>query len=147
MDACKATNSAPIAIPDAAFTDVPLDTTIYETAAGMHSETVDNNRIKVLADGKYDVFGAATFDPGGGAIRQLLVLKNGSNVGGQTVAANSAVPVGDGNLHSMEVNGKGIDMVAGDHFNMLAYQDSGAPLNINGGGQEYTPVLYVIRVN
>lgn len=147
MDACKATNSAAIAIPNAAFTDVPLDTTIYETASGMHSETVDNNRVKVLADGKYDVFGAATFDAGGGAIRQLLIQKNGTNLGGPSFAAKSDVPVGDGNLHSMEVNGKGIDMVAGDYFNMLAYQDSGAPLNINGGGQEFSPILYVVRVN
>lgn len=147
MDACKATNSEAIEIPNAAFTDVSLDTTIYETAAGMHSTTVDNNRIKVLVDGKYDVFGAATFDPGGGAIRQLIVQKNGTNVGGTTVGAKSDVPVGDGNLHGIEVNGKGVDMLAGDHFNMLAYQDSGTPLNINGGGQEFSPVLYVIKVN
>lgn len=147
MDSCKATNSEAISIPDAAFTDVPLDTTIYETVPGMHSETVDNHRIKVVADGKYDVFGAATFDAGGGAIRQLLIQKNGTNVGGETVAAKGDFPVGDGNLHAMEVNGKGIDMVAGDYFNMLAYQVSGAPLNINGGGQEFSPILYVIKVN
>lgn len=147
MDACKATNSVAIEIPNAAFTDVPLDTTIYETTPGMHNTVVNDNRIEVLTAGKYDVFGAGSFDPGGGAIRQLLVQKNGTNVGGETVAVKSDFPVGDGNLHSIEVNGKGIDMAVGDYFNMLAYQDSGAPLNINGGGQEFSPILYVIKVN
>lgn len=146
MDACKATNSEPIPIPNAAFTDVPLDTTIYETTPGMHDTVVDNNRIKVLVAGKYDVFGAGTFDAGGGAIRQLLIQKNGTNVGGETVAVKSDVPVGDGNLHSIEALGKGIDMAAGNHFNMLAYQDAGLPLNLNGGGQEFSPILYAVRV-
>lgn len=146
MDACKATNSIAIEIPNAAFTDIPLDTTVYETVAGMHDVVVDNNRVKVLSNGKYDVAGFVTFDAGGGFIRELLVQKNGTIVGGPTVAAKSAVPVGDGNLHSMEVNGKGIPMLAGEYFNMQAYQDSGAPLNIIGG-QEFSPVLYAIKVN
>lgn len=145
MDACKATNSAPISIPDAAFTDVPLDTTIYETAPGMHDTVVDNNRIKVLVAGKYDVFGAGTFDAGGGAIRELLIQKNGTNVGGETVGVKSDVPVGDGNLHSIEANGNGVDMAVNEHFSMLAYQDSGAPLNLNGG-QGFSPILYAVRV-
>ena len=146
MDACKATNSGPIEIPNNAFSDVPLDTTIYETVAGMHSVSVDNNRIFVKTAGKYDIFAAATFDAGGGAIRELLIQKNGTNVGGETVGVKSDVPVGDGNLHSIEANGKGIDMAVDDYFNVLAFQDSGAPLNINGG-QPFTPIVYVIKVN
>jgi hypothetical protein len=144
MDACKTTNSTPVAIPDGAFTPVPLDTTLYETS-GMHSTSVDNDRIKVLSDGRYDVQGAATFEPGGGAIRELIVQKNGTNLGGTPVCAKSDVPVGDGNYHSIETQARGIDMVTGDWFNMIAYQDSGAPLNIIAG-EDFTPALYVIKV-
>lgn len=146
MDACKATNSGPISIPNAAYSDVPLDTTVYETVPGMHSTALNNNRIHIVTAGKYDVYGAATFDPGGGSIRQLLIQKNGTNAGGPTVAVKSDFPVGGGNLHSIEVEGKGIDMLPGDYFNMLTFQDSGGPLNINGGAP-FTPILYVIKVN
>lgn len=146
MISCRATNTEPISVPSGVFTDVPLNKTDY-ASLGMHSDSVDNNRVFATQDGLFDVFGAGSFDAGGGAIRALVIQKNGTEAGGPTIAVTSVPPVGDGNYHSIEVNGRGIPLLATDFVNMLAYQDSGAPLDLEGGeGQDFTPILYLVKV-
>lgn len=146
MIACRATNFDPIPVPDSTFTDVPLNHTDY-SSPGMHSDTINNNREYAIEDGVYDVYGGASFDAGGGTIRMLAIQKNGTDAGGPTIAVNSTPPVGGGNYHSIEVNARGIPMTAGEYVNMLAFQDSGADLDIEGApGQDFTPVLYLVKV-
>jgi hypothetical protein len=146
MIVCRAGNTTPTEIPNATFTDVPLNKTDY-ASTGMHSDTVDNNRIYTTEDGLFDVHGAGSLDAGGGAIRMLLIQKNGTSEGGATIAVNSSPPVGDGNYHSIEVNGRGIPLLATDYVNMLVYHDAGEPIDLEGAeGEDFTPILYLVKV-
>lgn len=112
-------------IPNAANTVLNFDSESYDTAS-IHDVAVNNSRLTVPAgySGYAKLAAQALWTNSTGA-RLLLLRKNGG-----TIVLEDTSGIGL-NYHSI-VSGL-IPVVAGDYFEILARQDSGAAQNINSG--------------
>lgn len=135
----KVTNSADQPIPDMAPTSITFDTVIYDTN-GMF-DPLFPTILTIQEDGKYDIFGALMWSPGGGTFRTAVLIQNSLN----TLAITDVAPI-PGSFTGQQVYAPGVQLSAGDTVELLVLQDSGAPIDsVTGGGA--SPILYAKKVN
>lgn len=119
-------------IPDSTVTALTFNTPmrrpngeLYDTG-GFHSTTIQTSRFTIPpgAEGTYLAIGGTTFVPGIAGFRVLQMTKNGSYFAGVFFPSASAV-----NKTVAQVSGW-VEGVAGDYFELTAFQVSGGALNV-----------------
>lgn len=116
-------------LPNATVTAVQLPAESYKS--GFTHSTVTNTRaLTVDVDGLYVVYGNIEItESAGGGQRRVELCKNGTTdgTGGTIFARDNSARLGTPNF--LAISGM-VRAVAGDFFQMLAYQSSGGSLNI-----------------
>jgi hypothetical protein len=88
--------------------------------------------------GIYVVGSALEYDPNGTGTREVILMKNGAIIG-RWATSNAGTGVAARVAFSRE-----IDAVAGDYFEVAAFQNSGVALNVNA--VQETPAFWARRV-
>lgn len=118
-----------IAIPTGVATVLPLGSELFDTDE-MHDIVTNNSRITIRHAGIYIVGGWVAFDVAAGGYRELGLKFNGA--GGYIVQdgkAGAAAPPPYQSLAVVSIE----KVVRDDFFELFAFQDSGAPVNIFAG--------------
>ena len=119
-------------IPDATWTAINYDSEEYDTDS-IHDNSVNNSRLTVPSGVNYVRLKARIgFAPNSNGYREAYFYKNGSS----TFKGN-ALAISD-NLTGLvttvlELSSPVLSVTAGDYFEVLVYQDSGANLDTFGG--------------
>lgn len=122
----KATKSGATSIATAALTAVPFDAEAYDDATPMHDNATNNTRLTAATAGIYLVTGSLVYAAAaGGTIREAIIRK-----GGATVYGGQQAPPGGGAIRSDVTVAAQVDLAAAEYVELLAYQDSGAGLNV-----------------
>jgi hypothetical protein len=121
-------------IPNNAITTVTFgasDTEAYDPL-NMHDPVTNNSRLVVPAgyDGIWVVYGLLGFAVNATGARILFLLKNGAQIARADEGANMGGP---GTQTPTVVASIPVAAVAGDYFEMQAYQNSTAALNLGTG--------------
>jgi len=115
----KINQSAGQSIPDNTVTTLTYDTESYDTDA-YHSGS--GSTMTVPANGKYQLIATASFTGnGGGGFRLMRIIKNGGN------AIAEAFQFTDQAIMSLVMDDQA---TAGDTYEVVAFQNSGAPMNL-----------------
>jgi hypothetical protein len=119
VPAARATNSAPVPIPDSVITALPLDAESFDTA-NLHSNTVDNTRLTAPIDGIYVIGGHVSWPSGTGDRAIFLAVTAGITFA--RVAATSGPAYGAEAKQTVSAVYK---LNAGDYVELEAQQASG----------------------
>ena len=121
-------NSVNQSVPSSALTVLTFDSERFDTD-NIHDNAVNNSRLTCNTPGKYQISATVSFaDNGEGGTRILFFRLNGVTI----IASQSATP------HPLESPEQPAaltpttlyDLVAGAYVEVLAFQDSGAPMNV-----------------
>lgn len=119
-------------ISTSSSTTLNWDLEDYDTDS-IHDTVTNNSRLTVPTGvTRVRAYGLAIWQAHSSGYRHVRILKNGATtyngLGAQTSNSNAGSAE-----HNMQVSTAIIDVVAGDYFEMSAYQTSGSTLNIEGG--------------
>jgi hypothetical protein len=130
-------NTTPQAIPNAGLlgTDVAFDAESLDSGlAEMHSTVSNNTRLVAPRTGVYQVTGSVTWDTNANGWRRLEIWRTTPGF----IQVSASVASSTVNAVAASDQGQAIDqlvyMKAGEWVTLKAQQSSGAPLNIEGGG-------------
>lgn len=123
---CRSFRSAALAVPNAAWTAIPLDAETFDTH-GFHDNATNPSRFTVPAGkaGKYRISAQVTWSANATGGRYAGIRKNGLEMAVAAFVpstANTAAVVTDV-----------LDLVVGDYVEMWGWQNSGGSLNVAGG--------------
>lgn len=134
-------NSANVSIPNNAYTAVALNAERIDTST-FHDNTTNNTRLTIPAVGDYIFIGSASFDANGTGMRGLGIRLNGTTYVGIPVQVGAIATFG---VNLVVVSHVRTYTAITDYVELMAFQDSGAALNILAGS-EYSPQLSGWRV-
>jgi|FLYN01.1.fsa_nt_gi hypothetical protein len=117
-------NSANIPINNGAVVTVTFNSERWDTD-GIHSTSSNTERLTAQRTGKYYIWAGIRFSDNGSGFRQLEVRRNGTT----PIASEIRVPVVTGFGYDMTI-ATVYDLNAGDYVTLVAYQNSGANLNL-----------------
>lgn len=130
-------------IPNATGPVLLFDAENFDTD-GFHSTVTNTSRLTVPAgkDGKYIIGGGTFFaSSGGGTYRILAITKNGAAV--PPHMRRGVAPADP----ALALSGIVLDLVATDFIEIIAYQDSGGPLNVgHASTAEFKSTLSMMRL-
>lgn len=130
------------AIGDNAAETVKFPLTAANSISGMHSTSLNTDRLVCVKEGWYDVLGTVSFDADPDGYRRLRLLLNG--VGAQAIAQRTFTPVGSGGgvTPSADVTAAWYFAV-GDYVVLEAFHTAGNSLSVIADGTSpfYTPTL------
>lgn len=115
-------------IPNAAappYTAMAFDTVSLSVGSVATWAASLSTRVTVSEAGRYAINATVPFDTSDDGYRQAWISKNGSGVYGQAL-----VPGGSYAFLNLSCV---VSMTAGDYVQVIAYQNSGGSLNLNGG--------------
>lgn len=123
-------------IPNATLTTLTFDTAPVNSVDMVEGGTAmwvvgSPSRVTMKEAGRVRVTGQVCFAANGTGLRQLNLMMNGANVKGGGRA--SALNIGAAAIQNVNIASGIIDVVAGDYFELQAFQDSGGALNTSGG--------------
>lgn len=102
------------------------------TNPAMHSTVTTNSRITVPMQGFYVISGSAEFAANATGLRRLIVRRNGATGISNEMFVQEARAAASGTTRISL--GCVIRFAAGDFFQLVAFQDSGATLAVTGNG-------------
>ena len=122
---CIAQKTANQSIPNATTVALTWNTELYDTD-NIHDNAVNNSRMVVPAGiDKVQFFGGVRWTSNSNAARLLFVYKNGALFPAGPYVTKRAYGSSDTQISSGVVQ-----CVAGDYFELMAYQNSGVALNV-----------------
>jgi hypothetical protein len=108
-------------------------------ANGMHDTVTNNTRVTVGVTGSYKAHGRALFATNATGQRIIFIRKNGT-----TEMAKVIVAKNDGtNATAIEVHMATEALTAGDYLELIAFQDSGAAINVGNATRSASTELFV----
>ncbi len=114
-------------IPNAAWTAVIFDNELYDDAA-IHSNTLNPTRLTVpLAWTRAKLYMATDWVNNSTGFRLTATWKNGAPFVGEALARKRAI-----NNTETPTNTPPLEVVPGDYFEMMVYQNRGAAINLLG---------------
>lgn len=122
-------------IADSTLTAVALDSEVVDSN-GLHSTVTNNSRLTIVTAGVYWIFGQMSWANNATGFRQALLRLNGS-----TLVAEDIVPVNSGSVQTTHNVFQKRVLAVGDYIELVAGHNSGAGLNVNGGGSQTGPYL------
>jgi hypothetical protein len=123
----RAYNSNPIAIVTATPTPIPFDSITYQNVS-MHSVAVNNTRMTALRDGFYTIHASVQWEAIALGIRSVGIQINGSTmIASLDHQAALVVPA----FTQDQSISSGFFLREGEYFEVIVYQNSGGPVNIN----------------
>ena len=120
----RAYNSAAISITNATSTALTSNSERFDTDT-MHSTATNTGRITFTTAGTYAIVGHASWASAAGNLRELTVRAGGAT----QIAAQRAAPIGAGFGSELSIATQ-YDFTAGQYVELMAYQDSGAAINV-----------------
>ena len=121
---CRVYNNAAISIPNNSTTALTFNSERWDND-DMHSTASNTSRLTCVTPGIYSVYGNIRFASNNNGNRIIAVRKNGS-----VVWANHRAMAIQGSNHPLSIATQ-IDLDTGDYVELLAFQSSGAALNID----------------
>jgi hypothetical protein len=119
-------------IPNAAFTALQFASESYDNGS-IHDNAVNNSRLTVPSTYTLARVSAyAIFSSAAGGIRRMRLYKNGVEM--SPPVRDTANDLGGGAVIPLRLASPWMVVVAGDYFEIMVDQNSGAALNINAGG-------------
>ena len=131
-------NSTDLSIPDYSNTPLTFNTEFFDTD-NMHDP--GSSTLIAKTPGKYFIYGHVAFHPNYTGNRGVLIRLNGSKV---IAEARSPATREGAQMLSMEVMTH-YNLAANDYVQLLAFQNSGAPLKVYGE-EEFSPVFGMVKL-
>lgn len=127
-DAARVYASANQSIPTGTHTALVFDFEVFDDA-GYHDTATNNTRLTVAEAGTYVITGQVEFTGNSTGARMVSVPINGSGsrLAQVLVSSAGAVPT------RIQATTGPVKLAAGDYVELLAWQDSGAGLNVTAG--------------
>lgn len=122
-------NSVTQSVTNSTWTQLAMDTNVYDTYAG-HSTVTNNARYTAQVAGIYLVIGRSAWATNATGVRGAAVTTNGSTPGATTPSVIG--PTSSTSVPSVEVVAF-IQMAAGDYVTAWGFQSSGGALNTLAG--------------
>lgn len=114
-------------LPNAAFTAIPLNAELYDTA-GIHESAINPTRMTVPAGVTWAKCTAALeFAANTTGVRIMILYKNGAAFIGQN---RMQTPATGNSWTRLSLVGQWVPVVPGDYFELLGYQNSGSARSI-----------------
>lgn len=135
---CRACHASDQTLPNAAWTALALDRSLFDTDA-MHSLTTNSSRITCRTGGAYLLCGHLLFSASSSGKRGIALRLNGS------------VQIARAGLFPADADDFGLSaatvcwMDAGDYIELLGYQSSGASLAVKAAAR-FSPDLAAVRL-
>jgi hypothetical protein len=144
-DVCIVTNNANILINNGAQSALTFNTEVLDPS-GMHSTSMNTDRINILADGLYLIQGSATWQAQAGTtgIVALLIYLVRSSTTYDIGSAACASPAGQ---NERVCFGRVFSLLNGDYLTLQAFNSSGANKNVlsqTSGGSIYASPLFSV---
>jgi len=108
--------------------------------ADYHSTVSNTSRLTVPQPGRYLVGGCVAFAANATGVRALTLRVNNTS----SFAIQNTIALTGGNATILQVEAV-YELAAGDYVELLAYQDSGAALNLTAAGN-YAPEFWISRL-
>lgn len=140
---CWALNSTTQSVTDSTWTALDLDSEIFDNGA-LHSTVSNKSRVTIPTGqgGVYAITAQAGFALNATGIRELAIRYNGSSRLWSVTQAGHATGA---NPQTLQVHAYH-EAVAGDYYEVVAYQTSGGALNVGNAAAQYAASLQVVRI-
>lgn len=142
---CQAYNNSNIAIGNASFTLVTLNSESYDSSS-MHSTSSNTGRVVAPSAGYYLASAKVKFAYHATGLRAIVVnVNSGGAIGGGTIIAYHAqMAISSGSFDTPFMIATPVYLNANDYVEMFVYQNSGGNLNLLYSA-EHSPYLSMIK--
>jgi len=140
-EGCRVYNDANFSVPDNTPTAVTFNSERFDPFS-MHSTTASTSRITIIRNGRYNIGGCVEFDGAAAGYRELSVRLNGTTY----IVASNKLPNGAAVANDKMNVACDYEFVTGDYIELVAFQNSGGPLNALVTGN-YSPEFWCCRIH
>ena len=138
----RAYNTAAISVAHNTITALGLNSERYDTDPNgeLHSNATNTTRLLCLTPGKYLAIGNAQFAANSSGRRWAAIRRNGT-----VLVALVQVAVNSGTIATSITVSTIVDLAVNDYLELCVFQDSGAALNVELGG-DWSPEFMMAKV-